>query len=116
MGRHQARWGKTIFWGIVTAAIYVALFADAEFILRLAHTTPESCVVGDGAQIIYYHKVDAVACAARGGRLEPGHPWQVLVPILIAFAVSLVHGAFTGLFWEMMGLKPATQPTAKETA
>lgn len=116
MDRHQARWGKTIFWGIVTAAIYVALFADAEFILRLAHTTPQSCVVGDGARTIYYHKVDPVACAAQGGRPEPGHPWHVLVPILIAFAVSLVHGAFTGLFWEMMGLKPATQPASNEKA
>ncbi len=27
------------------------------------------------------------------------------VPLLIAFAFSLVHGAFTGHFWELVGLK-----------
>jgi len=33
----------------------------------------------------------------------------VLPIILIAFAVSYVHGAFTGLFWDLMGLKPAAK-------
>ncbi len=42
-------------------------------------------------------------------RTAPQHPWQVLVPIAIAFAISFMHGAFTGLFWEVMGLKAASQ-------
>lgn len=28
-----------------------------------------------------------------------------LVPIAIAFLFSLVHGAFTGRFWDLLGLK-----------
>jgi hypothetical protein len=31
--------------------------------------------------------------------------WYFVIPIAIAFAVSLVHGAFTGYFWEMLGIK-----------
>lgn len=42
-------------------------------------------------------------------RTTPEAWWHVLVPIGIAFAVSYTHGAFTGLFWELMGLKPATK-------
>lgn len=31
--------------------------------------------------------------------------WYVLVPVAIAFIFSLVHGAFTGLFWDWLGVK-----------
>lgn len=99
--------GKTIFWGSVTAVLYAGLFYYADFILHLAHTTPAACVVGGGADATYYHRVDAAACVARGGHPEAGTWWHVLPIILIAFAVSYVHGAFTGLFWDLMGLKPA---------
>lgn len=113
--KHQARlWFKTISWGTITALLYAGLFIYAEAILHLAHTTPESCVVVRATQTVYFHKVDATACAGQGGHIEPGQPWHVLVPILIAFALSFAHGAFTGLFWEAMGLKPATRPAAKE--
>jgi len=29
-----------------------------------------------------------------------------LMPVVIALAFSLVHGAFTGYFWEVVGIKP----------
>ncbi|MGE5240229.1 MAG: hypothetical protein ACM3NI_01150 [Bacteroidota bacterium] len=29
-----------------------------------------------------------------------------LMPVAIALAFSLVHGAFTGYFWEALGVKP----------
>jgi len=29
-----------------------------------------------------------------------------LMPVVIALAFSLVHGAFTGYFWEGVGIKP----------
>lgn len=103
-------WGRTIFWGIVTAALYVAMFANADWLLHLAHTTPDACIVGSGIDATYYHKADAAACAAKGGRLERGQWWHVLIPILLAFAISFAHGAFTGLFWDVMGLKPASHP------
>ena len=45
--------------------------------------------------------------------MEPGTWWHVLVPIAIAFVISFAHGAFTGLFWEVMGLKPASAPKGR---
>ena len=29
-----------------------------------------------------------------------------LTPVVIALSFSLVHGAFTGYFWEVIGIKP----------
>lgn len=110
MNLHNAHWGKTIFWGTTTAALYALMFYHSDLILHLAHTTPEACVIGEGHGTLYLHHTDAATCAAKGGHLEPGSRWNVALPILIAFAVSYVHGAFTGLFWDVMGLKPATHP------
>jgi hypothetical protein len=31
------------------------------------------------------------------------------VPIIAAFVVSYVHGAFTGMFWDTLGLKAANK-------
>ncbi len=31
--------------------------------------------------------------------------WYFIIPIAIAFAFSLVHGAFTGYFWEALGIQ-----------
>jgi hypothetical protein len=31
--------------------------------------------------------------------------WYFLVPVTIAFAFSLAHGAFTGHFWDQLGVK-----------
>lgn len=33
-----------------------------------------------------------------------GH-WWFLAPVAIAFLFSFVHGAFTGLFWDVLGVK-----------
>jgi hypothetical protein len=49
-------------------------------------------------------------------RTAPAHPWHVLVPIVIAFAISFTHGAFTGLFWEVLGLKAAQKAKAPQPA
>lgn len=38
-------------------------------------------------------------------RLSLEGAWGFLVPIVIAFIFSFVHGAFTGGFWDMLGLK-----------
>lgn len=35
--------------------------------------------------------------------------FSFLVPIAIAFALSFVHGGFTGGFWDMFGLKAKTR-------
>lgn len=114
MDLQNARWGKIIFWGIATAALYTLMFSYSDLILHLAHTTPDVCIVDQGGGATYYHKADAATCAAKGGRMEPGVWWHVLIPILLAFAISIVHGAFTGLFWEAMGLKPAAHAESKK--
>jgi len=36
--------------------------------------------------------------SSRGG-------WYFLVPVAIAFALSFAHGAFTGHFWDVLGIK-----------
>lgn len=33
-----------------------------------------------------------------------GRGWFV-VPVAIAFVFSIVHGAFTGLFWDVLGVR-----------
>ncbi len=38
--------------------------------------------------------------------------WYFIIPIAIAFAFSLVHGAFTGYFWEALGIQ--AKSTKKE--
>lgn len=113
MERRTAHWGKAIFWGTATVLLYAAMFSYADLILHMAHTTPDACVVGHGTGASYFHKIDAAACTAKGGEMVAGRWWHVLIPILIAFAISYVHGAFTGLFWELMGLKPASTHAAK---
>lgn len=31
--------------------------------------------------------------------------WYFLIPVGIAFLFSLIHGAFTGHFWDVLGIK-----------
>lgn len=31
--------------------------------------------------------------------------WMFVVPVSIAFLFSFVHGAFTGAFWDALGIK-----------
>lgn len=105
---HRANWGKTIFWGAATGVLYTLLFSFSGDILHLAHTTPDACVIHQGDQVIYLHQATPQVCAAKGGEFTPGHWLHALLPVLVAFAISYVHGAFTGWFWDSMGLKAAS--------
>jgi hypothetical protein len=40
--------------------------------------------------------------------------WHPALPVLTALLFSLVHGAFTGYFWEVMGV--VARPASKEVA
>ena len=40
--------------------------------------------------------------------LSVGRWWSFLIPVSIALTFSFVHGAFTGAFWDAVGLKPHT--------
>jgi hypothetical protein len=74
---------KAIAYGVASIAMYVLLFAYADETTEIARRTH------DGEKLLF------------------------VVPIVIAFAFSLVHGAFTGAFWAAIGLKPADRKKGK---
>lgn len=51
--------------------------------------------------LLYLFHEPILTASGRGG-------WFFLVPIGIAFAFSLVHGKFTGHFWEVFGVRAKT--------
>jgi hypothetical protein len=65
----------TLILGAASAILYLLLFIFADPLLDLARRTQE------------------------------GHKLYALVPIAIAMVFSFVHGAFTGHFWDLLGLK-----------
>ena len=105
MATSQTSLGKTLFWGGLTAVLYWALFHYADEFLLLAHTTVDACVVQDGTKVDYYSKATQALCSEKHGTLVAGTWWFVFAPIALAFALSYTHGIFTGLFWDVVGLK-----------
>jgi hypothetical protein len=51
--------------------------------------------------LLYIFEQDILGLSRQGG-------WNFIVPMVIAFAFSLVHGNFTGQFWELFGIKAKT--------
>jgi len=74
---------RAIVYGAASLALYVLLFLYADETVELAR------------------------------RAREGEKIWFLVPIVIAFAFSLVHGAFTGSFWEAIGLRPVDKKRSK---
>ena len=75
--------GKMIVFGILSTALYAAVFAY------------------QGVITAYF---------TRGAL-------YALLPIATAFAVSYIHGGFTGYFWSVLGIeatKKATRPRVEE--
>ena len=105
MAHSHASLPRTLLWGGVTAALYWVLFHNAEDFLRLAHTTLDACAVQDGTTTLYYNKATPELCYAKGGSFINGTWWYVFAPIALAFALSYTHGLFTGLFWDVAGLR-----------
>ena len=68
---------KAVVYGITSAVLYLLLYLYADHTIALARR------------------------AQQGERI-----WFV-APIVIAFVFSFVHGAFTGHFWDAIGLRPA---------
>jgi hypothetical protein len=48
--------------------------------------------------LLYYFEEPILNWSKQGG-------WYFIVPISIAFVFSLVHGEFTGRFWDLLGVK-----------
>jgi hypothetical protein len=105
MATSQASLGKTLMWGGVTALLYWGLFSFAGDFIRLSHITLDACAVQEGLKTVYYNMATAELCMAQGGTFIAGTWWYVFAPIAMAFALSYTHGNFTGLFWEVVGLK-----------
>jgi hypothetical protein len=105
MSNDKSNLSKALFWGGVTAALYWGLFHFAGDFQRLAHTTTDACVVQDLDHVSFYSKATAELCAAKAGNFVAGTWWYVFAPIALAFALSYTHGIFTGLFWDVVGLK-----------
>lgn len=53
--------------------------------------------------LLYRYGNDLIAMARS---VHEGHKALFFIPIVIAFAFSLIHGAFTGYFWDALGLRP----------
>lgn len=65
----------TLSLGAASLLLYLLLFVFADHLTGLAHLTAE------------------------------GHKLYALLPIAIAMVFSFVHGAFTGHFWDLLGLR-----------
>ncbi len=48
--------------------------------------------------LLYYFNDLILEYSKEGG-------WYFIVPIVIAFIFSIVHGGFTGYFWDLLGVK-----------
>lgn len=51
--------------------------------------------------LLYLFNADILALSKEGR-------WNFIVPMIIAFIFSIVHGNFTGQFWDMFGIKAKT--------
>lgn len=47
-------------------------------------------------------------------RTQSGEKILFLIPVVVAFVFSYFHGAFTGYFWESMGLRAAKTGSSKK--
>ena len=48
--------------------------------------------------VLFYHESLVLGISSQGG-------WAFWAPVTIAFVISYTHGAFTGEFWDMLGVK-----------
>lgn len=48
---------------------------------------------------MFVYETEVLRLCALGG-------WGFLFPVGVAFVFSIFHGAFTGLFWDVLGVRP----------
>jgi len=48
--------------------------------------------------LLYYFSEPIMNWSQQGG-------WYFIIPIIIAFIFSIIHGTFTNHFWDMLGIK-----------
>lgn len=49
--------------------------------------------------MLFIYEKEVIRLCKEGG-------WFFLFPVGVAFTLSIFHGAFTGLFWDVLGVKP----------
>lgn len=49
--------------------------------------------------LLFAYETDVIRLCRQGG-------WWFLFPVSVAFVFSIFHGAFTGQFWDALGVKP----------
>lgn len=74
-GRSSRALVLTLVLGAASAALYILLFLYSDRLTELAQLT------------------------------RAGDKLYALVPLVVAMVFSLVHGAFTGHFWDLLGLR-----------
>lgn len=72
-------------------------------------------VFGLVSLVLYWLLIDnADLLVDFANRTRKGEKMLFLVPIVIAFIFSYVHGQFTGYFWESLGIKAAKGSETKK--
>lgn len=51
--------------------------------------------------LLYHYNEDILEYSRQG-------QWYFIIPITIAFVFSIIHGNFTGQFWDLFGVKAKT--------
>jgi uncharacterized RDD family membrane protein YckC len=74
----------TLLFGIASLVLYTLLLMNSDLFVDLAERTIK------------------------------GEKSLFLVPVVVAFVFSYFHGAFTGYFWETLGLRAAKTSTTKK--
>ena len=59
-------------------------------------------VISIGLYLMLYLFADQILAYSKQGG------WFFVVPITIAFVFSIIHGNFTGQFWDLFGVKAKT--------
>lgn len=67
----------------------------------LVHTLVYGAISAVLYFLLYYFNAQILEYSKHGG-------WYFVIPITIAFTFSIVHGNFTGRFWDLLGVKPKT--------
>jgi len=66
--------------------------------VRLVKLFALGAVVAVLYALLFVYEADVIHWSRMGG-------WMFLFPVGAAFVFSIFHGAFTGLFWDLLGVK-----------
>ncbi len=62
----------------------------------------KAATYGVGSGVLYFllfmYAADVMTYSAQGG-------WYFIIPVVIAFVFSYIHGNFTSYFWDALGIK-----------